>query len=139
MTLPINKACPIVLRQSAYGIEILAFEHPLAGYQIVKGTVEPGETPEQAAIRELAEESGLHASVERSLGSWVPGFENHHWALVLMNGPSAIPDEFQFFTQDDGGHWFRFFWQPLDAPLSKLWHPLFQSALAEIRTRLSAV
>ncbi|EAR08136.1 NUDIX hydrolase [Reinekea blandensis] len=137
MTLPINKACPIVLRENSYGLDILAFEHPLAGFQIVKGTLEPGESPEQAAVRELAEESGLPASVKRSLGNWVPGFENHHWALALMRVDYDIPDEFRFFTQDDGGHWFRFFWQPLNAPLSMQWHPLFQQAIAEIRTRLS--
>lgn len=33
--------------------------HPLAGIQLVKGTVEPSESPEDAARRELFEESGL--------------------------------------------------------------------------------
>ena len=35
------------------------FRHPLAGIQLVKGTVEPSESPEDAARRELFEESGL--------------------------------------------------------------------------------
>lgn len=34
-----NKACPVVLRHSTE-LEILAFRHPLAGLQLVKGTVE---------------------------------------------------------------------------------------------------
>jgi 8-oxo-dGTP pyrophosphatase MutT (NUDIX family) len=48
------KACPVVLRSLGDG-EILAFEHPLAGWQLVKGTVEAGELPRDAAIRELYE------------------------------------------------------------------------------------
>ena len=35
------------------------FRHPLAGIQLVKGTVEPSENPADAARRELFEESGL--------------------------------------------------------------------------------
>lgn len=34
-----------------------------------KGGVEPGETPAQAAIREIAEETGISGVVERELGS----------------------------------------------------------------------
>ena len=33
-----------------------------------KGHIEEGETPEQAAIREVAEETGIHSEIERSLG-----------------------------------------------------------------------
>ncbi len=36
------------------------FRHPLAGIQLVKGTVEPSENPADAARRELFEESGLN-------------------------------------------------------------------------------
>jgi 8-oxo-dGTP diphosphatase len=36
-------------------------EHPEAGLQVPAGTIEAGESPEQAAIRELTEETGLDA------------------------------------------------------------------------------
>ncbi|EIM26234.1 NUDIX hydrolase [Microvirga lotononidis] len=43
--------------------------HPEAGLQVPAGTVEPGEDPEEAARRELPEESGLSAfRIERYLG-----------------------------------------------------------------------
>ena len=67
---PANKACPVVLRTRG-SREILVFEHPLAGIQLVKGTIELGESPEAAALRELGEESGItSASWVRSLGTW---------------------------------------------------------------------
>jgi 8-oxo-dGTP pyrophosphatase MutT (NUDIX family) len=41
---------------------LLVFEHDHGGIQIPAGTVEPGEDPAIAAIRELAEESGVSVS-----------------------------------------------------------------------------
>ena len=53
----VRKACAYVTRASG---ELLVFEGPgHDGYQIPKGTVEPGETPREAVYREIAEESGL--------------------------------------------------------------------------------
>ena len=49
-----DKACPVVIRHPA-APEILAFEHPLAGLQLVKGSIEPNETAAAAAVRELYE------------------------------------------------------------------------------------
>jgi 8-oxo-dGTP pyrophosphatase MutT (NUDIX family) len=62
-----SKACAIVIRAPA-AIEVLAFEHPLAGLQLVKGTIEAGETPQQAAVRELREEAGFGARAVEDLG-----------------------------------------------------------------------
>lgn len=66
-----DKSCPVVLR-GRETLEILAFEHPLAGLQLVKGSVEPGEPTDLAAIRELKEEAGIQSTVKRNLGSGVP-------------------------------------------------------------------
>jgi len=44
------------------GTRLLVFthpNHPEAGIQVPAGTVEPGETPEEAVMREAAEETGL--------------------------------------------------------------------------------
>lgn len=49
---------------------LLLFRHPYAGIQIPAGTVEVGETPAAAALREAREESGLRdLVVERYLGT----------------------------------------------------------------------
>ena len=49
-----NKACPVILRVNQNNeLEILAFKHPMAGNQLVKGTIEDGETLEQACVLSL--------------------------------------------------------------------------------------
>lgn len=51
-------------------IEILIFRHPNAGLQLPAGTVEPGEAPETAVLREVEEESGLtEIRLVKKLGS----------------------------------------------------------------------
>jgi len=37
-------------------------------WSLPKGHIEPGETPEQAAIREVMEETGIESAIERELG-----------------------------------------------------------------------
>ncbi len=56
---PLEKVTAFVIRSSAHGPELLLFEHPYAGVQLPAGTVEAYETPEQAVLREVAEETGL--------------------------------------------------------------------------------
>ncbi|PJX25247.1 hypothetical protein CAP48_04060 [Advenella sp. S44] len=43
-----ENACSVVVRTSEDGLEVLAFRHPSAGKQFVKGTIEEGETPQEA-------------------------------------------------------------------------------------------
>src|SRR5215510_12773950 len=78
-----DKACPVVFRDSSMR-QILAFEHPEAGLQIVKGSIEPGEEPRIAALRELAEESGITGTdIARDLGTWRSEHDEHVWSLQL--------------------------------------------------------
>lgn len=107
-----DKACPVVIRP---GRQILAFRHPQAGQQLVKGGVEPTEHSAKAAERELFEESGLTLPASRDLGQSadiVPGDVWHFWLM----GNAPHPDKWSHHTQDDGGHTFEFFWHPLDTP-----------------------
>jgi len=131
-----NKACPVVLR-GADRSEVLVFRHPLAGIQLVKGGIEPGEAPGAAALRELREEAGIStAQVERDLGLWDSGHTGQVWSLHLCRVTAVLPERWTFQTADDGGQRFEFFWHPLQREASSAWHPLFQAALSILRQRL---
>jgi 8-oxo-dGTP pyrophosphatase MutT (NUDIX family) len=130
-----NKVCPVVLRRVGSAVGIRAFEHPLAGCQLVKGTIEPNESIEVAALRELAEESGIDAAVvAQSLGIWSSGFEGQVWAFVECSPNQVCPESWGHQAPDDGGHAFRCFWHPLFGTAdSSRWHSLFQGALHYIQ------
>jgi 8-oxo-dGTP pyrophosphatase MutT (NUDIX family) len=66
----IEKVTAFITRKSRDGDDLLLFEHPNAGIQIPAGTVEDHETPEEAVVREVAEETGLttSSSIRRYLG-----------------------------------------------------------------------
>ena len=75
-----NKACPVFL-SSIPGAHILLFRHPIAGVQLVKGTIEKGETPAETALRELSEESGItDASLVSDMGCWDAEHLDQTWS-----------------------------------------------------------
>ena len=58
-------------------------------FEIPGGGVEEGETVEEAVVRELEEETGLHVRIERKLAMvWKSGREEHYF-LVRPDGPSS--------------------------------------------------
>lgn len=132
----VEKACPVVVRRRGSRLDVLAFDHPSAGKQFVKGTIEPGESPIAAAARELREESGLAiASAMTFLGAHRIGPERQLWHFFRY-AASGLPDAWQHATADDHGHIFSFFWHPLDMPLNQDWHPVFREAFGVFAPRL---
>ncbi len=131
----VPKVCPVILRRRGGMQQILAFRHPLAGCQLVKGTLEPGERPEQAVLRELEEESGIgQAVIVEKIGELDIGEAGQHWHLFLCQPEAPLKDEWSFFTADGGGLTFEFFWYALDVEPDESWHHVFRTALAFIRT-----
>ena len=131
----VHKACPVILRQQGDSWQILAFRHPKAGTQLVKGTVEEGERPEETVLRELAEESGIDAArVVRKIGELGFHTTKQQWHLFLCQPAVAPQDEWSFFTEDGGGLVFQFFWHGLEKQPDASWPAHFRSALAFIRT-----
>jgi 8-oxo-dGTP pyrophosphatase MutT (NUDIX family) len=127
-----EKVVPVVLRQRGE-TEILGFVHPLAGRQVVKGTIEPGESPEAAALRELAEEAGITGvRATGSLGRSSDIVAGETWHFVRVAVPE-LPEHWVHHTADDGGRDFDFFWQSLQTPPDVEWHENFQRALTFIR------
>jgi len=131
-----NKACPVVLRHNNNQLELLAFKHPEAGNQLVKGGVKKGEQLESACIRELEEESGIQAQVVRRLGIWDSNFKNQVWGFCLMHYEGVQPHTWVFEANDDGGQLFNFFWQPLNSSLDDGWNEVYKNAFHYIRNAL---
>ncbi|MEG0636865.1 MAG: NUDIX domain-containing protein [Pseudomonas sp.] len=131
-----DKACAVVL-SSSLPPGILLFRHPLAGVQLVKGSIERGESPGQAALRELMEESGIcAAAIKDDLGCWEASHLDQIWSFQLCAVQGALPERWSHQTLDDHGHVFDFFWASLEQlPLSEC-HPLFRRALAHLCSAL---
>jgi ADP-ribose pyrophosphatase YjhB (NUDIX family) len=132
----VPKAVPVLLREKEGRLEFLAFRHPKFGLQIVKGTVEPGEVPDAAALRELEEESGVTgARIVADLGTSDTIDNGQLWHFFHC-AAGEQPARWVFATQDEGGLIFSFFWQPLDAELTAEWHYASARAAEFIRARL---
>ena len=93
-----------------------------SGLQVPAGTIEDGESPEQAVLREAVEETGLTAvRVLRYLGAaeydmrpYADAGHNRHFFHLTVDGP--VPEEWRH-TERGGGkdtpREFRFSWLPI--------------------------
>ncbi len=73
----LEKVTAFVTRQTPNGRELLVFRHPHAGVQLPAGTVNPNETPHDAVLREVREETGLtNAAIMTYLGKIEQVMEN---------------------------------------------------------------
>ncbi|SFK70159.1 8-oxo-dGTP pyrophosphatase MutT, NUDIX family [Halogranum rubrum] len=114
----VQKACAYITRNE--GTELLVFQGPdHDGLQIPKGTIEPGESPQAAVRREVAEESGLVVTDpprEVATDRWIrqPGrtYVRHFYHFDV-----AEPrDEWTHVVTGDGeetGQRFQYFWVAL--------------------------
>jgi 8-oxo-dGTP pyrophosphatase MutT (NUDIX family) len=77
------------------------------GWEIPAGRIEPGETPEEAAVRELREESGHRAARFERLGSYHPsiGSSNQEFHLLVARGVERT-GEIEDTIEVDGVSWF---------------------------------
>ena len=131
----VEKVCPVIIRKNNGLRQILAFRHPLAGFQIVKGTIEDGENSHAAALRELAEESGI-TSVSKCEFKGISDeiTENQTWYFYHCTVNEDLKNAWDFFANEDGGINFSFFWFYINEELSNNWHPTFHRALDYIKT-----
>jgi putative (di)nucleoside polyphosphate hydrolase len=101
--MPRQKSFSYVIRASQAGPELLVFDsREEAGLEVPKGSVEPGETPVQAAMREVFEESGLgNLTLIRELGRTMWQDEEQHFFLFKASEP--LPDRFEHVVTGQGG------------------------------------
>ena len=138
------KACACLV--DAQG-RLLVFDHPGdGGMQLPKGTVEPGETPEDAVRRELLEESGIHytgelvplGTMDRLCEAGVEGNTHKHpqlWHLFLMRAQGPLPETFEHVAHgspEEDGLVFSFSWLASDQQ-PKGFAPPYLHAITRVR------
>ncbi len=148
-TLPVPKACACLVDGRG---RLLVFHHPDdGGMQLPKGTVEPGEAPEDAVRRELLEESGIDfrgplqplGTMERLCEAGVEGAQRRHpqlWHLYLMRAERPLPETFDHVASgspEEDGLVFSYSWLAPDAPLDGFADP-YARAIGIVRAALAA-
>lgn len=87
------------------------FKNKYEGWVLPKGTVEPGESHEQTALREVREETGVEASIVKYIG--VSEYTFHipqdmvdkevHWYLMMSDSYYSKPQREEYFV--DSGYY----------------------------------
>lgn len=135
----VPRAFACVVRDSSQTPELLAFRHPLQGVQIPKGRIDVDETPREAALRELWEESGLSLDDPEPLGVIDHNFhldtneridDTSH--CFLFEPIEALADTWTHHAEEEDMV-FEYFWLPIDADLADRLHPHF----AEVARRIA--
>jgi 8-oxo-dGTP pyrophosphatase MutT (NUDIX family) len=87
------KVTSFVVRGAGRAREVLLLRHPFAGVQFPAATVEAGEAPETAALREAAEETGLTGfGPARAAGETVEELAAPQWLVAAPAPVSFRPD-----------------------------------------------
>ncbi|MBV6520615.1 MAG: hypothetical protein MNPFHGCM_00733 [Gemmatimonadaceae bacterium] len=101
-------------------------------WEAVHGRIEPGETPPEAAIREIAEETGM--KVDRLYNVGCQAFYLHRPDVVLMSVSFAALVGRS--TPILGPEHDRFEWLPFEIAMERIAWPRSRQALSEIRVLL---
>ena len=88
-----------------------SYKNKYDGWVLPKGTVEAGEEYKETALREVAEESGVHASIIKYVGKSQQTFsipddvveKEVHWYLMMANSYYSKPQREEYFV--DSGYY----------------------------------
>jgi 8-oxo-dGTP pyrophosphatase MutT (NUDIX family) len=85
----------VVFRPSVEGPQYLLIRarKPTAGWVFPKGHIEPGETPERAALREVLEEAGVNAQITARLPQLELGVDRVEMFLMSFKSAGDAPAE----------------------------------------------
>jgi 8-oxo-dGTP pyrophosphatase MutT (NUDIX family) len=89
----LEKVTALITRDGVDGPELLLFQHTSAGIQIPAGSIDPGEAPADAALREAAEETGLTGfALAAYLGSAVEPWPPEQQVVTVSTPVYDQPD-----------------------------------------------
>jgi 8-oxo-dGTP diphosphatase len=107
----VHAAGGLVVREVAGGVEVAIVHRPHRGdWSFPKGHLEQGETAEEAALREVVEETGLQCVlVDRLASSHYIDHRGHpkvvdYWTMTVADGrfvPNDEVDELAWLTPED--------------------------------------
>lgn len=98
-------------------------------FSIPGGGVEPGESPEEATVRELHEELGINASIVRKLYEiTIAGTKHHIYLCKYLNGEASLqPNSPEAIAHAGSGNLYKPIWVDIvevkDLPFI-YWEPL---------------
>lgn len=135
----VHKSVAAVVSSEDAEPHLLVFDHPTAGTQLVKGTVEDGELIESAVVRELFEESGLVVdSAGSHIGDWertvgggpdeLGALELNIWHIFAVSDPGRYPTSWVHAASGspaEDGLVFEFRWVRIDEGLTEELHSVF--------------
>lgn len=104
-------------------------------YILPGGTIEPGENPEEAVVRELKEETGLDITIQSKLFEHEvpPGtskYGRQHYFLASAEGEPVLGGEESAANHPDDYYELR--WVPInDLPATEIFHPDTKKLLLE--------
>ncbi len=133
----VPRAFACVIRPNVEGhSELLVFDHPEAGTQIPKGRVDPGESHREAAIRELAEESGLNLEPTSFIAAFEYEFLHPYTGETVQEDGyvwlfDAPPDVDEAWTHEpeEEALPFSYRWIPIDDRTAGDVHPHFAKVI----------
>lgn len=124
-------------------LQFLLMKHS-SRWDLPKGHLDPGETKQQAALRELKEETGLQASDVWLDPNFV--FENRYWVSYKRNGGKRQLKELTIFlgtllhdkpilvTEHEGYEWFD--WSPPHTIQAETIDPLLEQVGQHIESQV---
>ena len=108
----------LIVRGDGAEVLLVSQHRPAVGartWELPAGLVDEGETPEQAAVRELAEEVGLGGTLQKFAEVYSsPGFTDEKVYLF------EATELFDYKLDGDEGEGFEFAWKPLRESFQKI-------------------
>lgn len=125
-----------------YGDKLLLIERwrgNLHYFSIPGGGIEPGETPEQTVVREIAEETSCTVTVQRPLYTLTTeaGSQHHIFLCTYQSGTPHLPESSPEYLDSKPNNRFSPMWLELaelpNAPFL-IWKPIAKRLRRDLRT-----